>query len=171
MRLADRPAPPLEHLADMLWHERHFVEFLLFKLVSAKLLLAADERRFVAPALDEVERVVGALRDAERKREDAVTEVARLWHLPVERVTLAEVSARAREPLRTVFRDHQRAFARMAVEIEETAAANRKLAGAAIAQVHRTLDALAGPTIGGTYTATGDHDVALTGPVRIDEVL
>lgn len=170
MHPSARSSHELEHLADTLWHERHVAEFLLFKLVSAKLVLAADERRFVASALDEIERVLGLLRQAEATREQAVAAVARLWDQPLDEITLAELAIRSPEPLRTVFRDHQRAFGRMASEIEKTAAANRLLAGAAISHVHRTLDALTGPTVGGTYTADGHHDVALTGPVRLDEM-
>jgi uncharacterized protein YunC (DUF1805 family) len=110
MHTSARPSAELEHLADTLWRERHVVEFLLFKLVSARLILAAGERRFVACARDEVERVLDLLGEAEAARERGVEAVARLWNEPLDEVTIAELAIRSPEPLSTVFRDHRRAF-------------------------------------------------------------
>lgn len=168
----DHPDPAkLEALADTLWAERHVVELLLYKLTTAKLLLAADERRFVAPALDEVQQVVTALRDAEVRRAIALEETAAAWHVSAEDLTLAELATHAPEPMRGVFRDHQRAFRALAAEIEETSAANRKLATSALGHVQQALGALTGPALGATYTATGRHDTAYTPPTRLNEVL
>lgn len=52
----------ISQLADVLWYERQLMEFLLFKLVTANLMLNADERRFVAPSIAEVERVMDEIR-------------------------------------------------------------------------------------------------------------
>jgi hypothetical protein len=162
----------LEALADSLWAERHLVELLLFKLVAAKLLLAADERRFVALALDEVQRVLTALREAEVRRVITLEDVARSWQVTADDLTLAELATHAPEPLRGVFRDHHDAFHALAREIEEVAAANRKLAAGALTQVHEAMDALTGPPAGGTtYTASGRPDTPVPVPTRLDEVL
>lgn len=163
--------PSLERLADTLGAERRVVEYLLFKLVSAKLLLAADEHRFVPPALDEVERVVAALRDAERERTAALTVTAREWGIPARDLSLSELVRTSPEPMATVFREHQAAFTALAEEIEETAADNRRLATSALTQVQQALDALTAPPVGATYTATGHHDTAVTSPTRLDSVL
>lgn len=170
--MSDRPTTTsLEALADDLWSERHLVELLLFKLVSAKLLLAADERRFVAPALDEVQRVLAKLHEAEVRRAITLEDVAGDWRVAADDLTLAELATHAPEPLRGVFRDHQRAFQALVVEIEETAAANRALASSALGQMRQAIDALTGPSLGATYTAAGHHDTAFTPPTRLNEVL
>lgn len=161
----------LEALADTLWAERHVVEYLLFKLITAKLILAADERRFVTPALDEVERMVTALRSAEVRRASALATVARAWSVNVDALTLSELADRAPEPFGAVFRDHRDAFQSLASEIEATAQENRKLASSSLTHVQETIDALAGPPAGHTYTASGRHDATTTSALRLDEVL
>lgn len=166
-----RPHHELEALADTLWAERHVVEYLLFKLVTAKLILAADERRFVAPALDEVERVLSALRDAELRRALAVQQVAEDWGVSSDELTLSELAASAPEPLREIFREHREAFMALAREIDETAADNRRLATTALDQVQRAIGALTGPQLGHTYTSEGRPDRPLTAPTRLDRVL
>lgn len=161
----------LESLADTLWAERHVVEFLLFKLVAAKLILAADERRFVTPALGEVERVLQALREAELQRAATVAGLAADWGVDTDELTLAELASNAPEPMRSVFRDHQEAFLALAREVDETAAANRRLATAALDHVQQALDALTGPQQGHTYTADGRPDTPVRAPTRLDRVL
>lgn len=162
----------LERLADTLAAERRVVEYLLFKLTAAKLLLAADEVRFVPLALDEVERVVTALRDAEEERAAAVKATAREWGVAVKDLSLSELVRHAPEPMATVFHDHQEAFTALAEEIEETAADNRRLATSALSHVQQSLDALTGGSpVGATYTAAGHHDTALAPPTRLDSVL
>ena len=168
-----RPAAvrDLEALADTLWAERRVVEYLLFKLITAKLILAADERRFVASALEEVDRIVQTLRATEVQRAAALDAVARNWGVAGDALTLRELAERAREPMASVFRDHQVAFAELASEIEETARGNRRLASASLAHVRETIDALAGSAASQTYTAIGCHQDAARTPVRLDEVL
>ncbi len=161
----------LELLAETLWAERHVVELLLYKLTSARLILAADERRYVALALDEVERCVDLLRGAEDRRSEAIAAVAQAFGLMPEQVTLSELATSAPEPLRTVFADHQSSFREMAAEIEETAGTNRQLAGAALSSVQQALDSLAAPAFTSTYTAQGRHGVAAPSAVRVDAVI
>lgn len=165
------PSERLHALADTLWAERHLVEFLLFKLVTAKLLLAADERRFVTLALDEVGRLVESLHEAEGRRESAVAAVAAEWGVPSEELTLSELARHAPEPMRTVFNDHATAFFTLAAEIEETASTNRRLATATLGHVSASLDALTGSQVTTTYTADGRHGATTTAPLRLDRVL
>lgn len=172
-----RPLPPdpsrqrLEKLVETLWAERHVVELLLYKLTAARLFLAADERRFVAVALDEVERVVDLLRDAEARRVEAIAAVAQAFGVPVDQVTLTELATSAPEPLRSVFADHRQGFDALTSEIEETAGMNRQLANAALSAVQQALDSLAGPAFAATYTADGRHDVTVPAAVRLDAVM
>jgi soluble cytochrome b562 len=162
----------LEALADCLWAERHVVEYLLFKLVTAKLVLGAEERRFLTLALDEVDRVMATLRHAEQRREAALAQVARAYGIATSELTLSELATRTPEPMRSVFLDHQEGFRKLADQIDKTAAANRKLATGAINHVQQTLGALTGPPMATTYTAAGRADIgAPAGPTRLNWVL
>lgn len=161
-----------EHLADTLWSVRHVVQFLLYKLTVAKLLLAADERRFVGFALQEVERVVEALRDAELRRSIALEALAADWHVPADDLSLGALVDRVPEPLRPVFADHQQAFAELAAEIDQTTKANRQLASAGLAQLRQTIDALHGLAASdSTYDARGRIGGVPTAPFHLDEAL
>jgi hypothetical protein len=144
----------LEALSETLWSERHVLEYLLFKVTTARLLLTADERRFVALALDEVTRVVDELRALELHRVLALTPVAEAWGTDVGDLTLGVLASRAPVPWNVVFGDHQGAFKQMAAEIEETSAANRRLASSALAQVHSALETMSGPSLPSTSTTS-----------------
>ena len=50
-----KPLASFEELNDTLWLERRALEHLLFKLVLANLMLAADDRRFVTASLAEID--------------------------------------------------------------------------------------------------------------------
>lgn len=161
----------LEALADTLWAERHVVEFLLYKLTVAKLLLAADERRFVTAALSEVEQVVGRLRDAEERRQAALSAVAAEWRRPPANVTLSVLAEETSEPMRGVFEDHRRGFQELSVEIEETAAENRRLASGSLNSIQQALGALTGGDQTPTYTAKGRTQSPTVGPTQWDRSL
>lgn len=163
---AHLPAPVLEGLADTLWKQRHMVESLLYRMVVAKLLLAADEHRFVAAAIDEVEDVVDALRHAEQDRLDALLAVADRLQVPVEDLTLAEVARLAPASMRSVFTDHRDAFLALTTEIEQTAEANRRLASSALARLQRSLDALAGSDPSASSDEPGRPDRAVAARSR-----
>jgi hypothetical protein len=161
----------LDALAETLWGERRLVEYLLFKLVTAKLLLAADERRFLTMAMDEVETVLARLREHEVMRAMALEPLASAWGLPGESLTLTELTQRVPPPYESAFRDHQQAFRRMAEEIEDTTAANRQLAANGLGQLRQTLDAMAGRSDEpATYTAAGQTS-PLRQHARLDRVL
>jgi hypothetical protein len=171
MKTAD-PVAGLEALAETLWAERQVVEFLLYKLVTAKLLLAADERRFVSHALSEVERVVDALRDAELRRSIALEQFARDRRMRADDVTLDWLATNTPPPWREVFSDHRTAFGELATEIETTSAENRHLAASGLSQIRQTIDTLTGPqTTTSTYDASGRARPMVVGPVRLDSAL
>ena len=162
----------LERLAETLWAERNVVEFLLFKLITAKLLLAADERRFISPALAEVERVVDALRDAELHRAMALEAYARTRGVPAEEITLGWLATHTPAPWQEVFADHRKVFASLANEIDATTADNRQLARAGLNTIQQTIGMLTGPqATTDTYDARGQARPVNLGPVRIDRAL
>lgn len=162
----------LTSLADMLWDERDVVELLLYKLVVAKLLLAADERRFVGPAVAEVNLAVDLLHRTERERADLVAATAREWGMPTDRLSLAFLAHTAPAGYRHVFAEHLRAFARLADEIEETARTNSQLTNAALTQVQESLRTLGadGPAVG-AYNASGRASDDPARPYRVDQAL
>lgn len=160
----------LEVLADTLWSERHLVELLLYRLTLAKLVLAADDRRFVALAVSEVETAVERLRDAELERESAIAELAGRWETDPESLTLAEIAERSPEPMASVLADHRDGFRRLADEIEATAAENRRLASAGLQSVRDALDVLTRDR-SGTYTASGTTERGAVAPTRLDRTL
>lgn len=167
---ATNDSQALEAVADVLWAERHLVEYLLFKLTTAKLLLAGGERRFMPRAMDEVEGVMGRLAEVEGRREVALGPVASAWEVPISELSLALLATRAPEPMATVFKDLREGFMMLTAEIEETSNANRKLANTTLNHVRSTLGTLTGPSVTTTYTARGTHDHSVTNPIRLDKV-
>ncbi len=164
-------AEQLNHLAETLWVERRLVEFLLFKLISAKLLLASDERRFVPAALSEIDQVLHGLRDAENARRTAIEEIAADTGIDEDKLSLEWLATRSPEPYRSVFADHRATFLQMSDEIDRVAAANRSLASAALSEVSRTIAAFNADTSTGGYDARGHERVGAHATRRLDETL
>ena len=157
--MSRRPRPEaLTELLEKLWAERHLLEFLLFKLTSAKLILAADERYLVAPALNEVERAVELIRAAELSRSLAVARVAEEWGVSPLQLSLTYLAEHGPEATAEIFAEHRRAFLELTAEIEETAAANRRMATSALQTIRDSLsDTLGGLT--GTDTTAETYDL------------
>jgi hypothetical protein len=153
-------SPVLEELSRRLWDERQIVTYLLFKLTVTKLLLSADERRFVPDALAEVERTVELLRDGEVARETALRAVAGAWHVGHELLTMDVLVAKAPNPYSDIFREHRNAFQELAEEIETVARSNRELATTEFEHLNETIEALTGVTRAepSTYDASGRLD-------------
>lgn len=169
-----RTAPPdqLQRLAETLWEERHVVGELLYRLTCARLLLAADQQRFVATAVDEVDAVTDRLREIELHREGVVHEVADALGVRTEELTLSALAESSSEPWGRIFTDHRRTFLSLAAEIEEATAANRELATQALGRVRQSIDMLsgAGPT-SATYDAAGRTAPSVVVPLHLDRSL
>lgn len=165
------PSEGLHELMERLWAERHLLEFLLFKLVTARLVLAADARPFVTPALGEVEIAIERLREAELLRATAVARLAEEWGVPADRLSLSYLVEHAPEPAATMFREHREGFRKLVEEIEEVAAENRRVAAAAAEHVRENLDALVGDEVGDTYDPSGRREAVVPRPARVDREL
>jgi len=157
----------MSQLADTLWYERRLLEYLLFKLVSANLVLIADDRRFVGPAIAEVDAVMAEIRRAEEQRSDVVGAVAREWNVAPQAVGLEFLVERAPDQLRPIFEDHRTAFMDLVGEIEILTRENRRLATVALDGIQGTLGFAGGDIYdaAGRATRTPDH------PVRVDRIL
>ena len=145
----------LRTLLGKLWVERHTLELLAYKLTCAKLIMAGDIRRYVAPALAGVEHVVDKVRVAELDRSIVLAEVADDWGVPMSMLTLDYLAQNAPEPARTMFEEHQQSFRQLVAEIEDTALENRKLATSSLRGIQAALDDLMRSESGATYGATG----------------
>jgi FlgN protein len=164
----------LKRLAETLWYERRLLEFLLFKLVSANLVLATDDRRFVGPAIAEVDKVVGEVRQAEKDRDIVLVEVAEAMGVSTEDLTLSYLAQHAPSDMRSSFEDHRDGFMDLTNEIETLTRENRRLATLGLDDIAGTLR-LAGGSGPATdvqpYTADGRLGPASLRPTRVDQVL
>ena len=148
------------------------MDHLLFKLTVTRLLLAADERRFVPQALQEVETAVDALRQGEDEREDALRTLAGLWTTDPGELSLVELARRSPPPYDHVFADHADAFRDLAGEIELVARENRLLAAGDLQVVAGQLEQISGPQVplATTYDASGQLDAKTGVGARVREV-
>lgn len=174
--MSRRPRPEaLTELLDKLWAERHLLEFLLFKLTSAKLILAADERYLVAPALNEVERAVELIRAAELSRSLAVARVAEEWGVSPLQLSLTYLAENGPEATADIFAEHRRAFLELTADIEETAATNRRMATSALETIRDSLQATVGPLgeaeTADTYDPRGRRTTLRTASRRLEQSL
>jgi hypothetical protein len=161
----------VDALVDTITAERHVVEYLLFKLITLKLLFVSDERRFIEKGANEAERVVESLRQAEERRSAALAIVAGEWEIPAEELTLSRLSREAPAPTAKLFRDLQRSLGALADEIDGVLGENRKLAEGGLGDVHTLLDAVTGTTTGDIYTDTGRRRRARSQPMQLDQAL
>ena len=172
MTLTASAASALEVLNEVMWRERRVTEAVRFKLVEAKLILMADEPRFVPQALAELEAVVRRLRTVEHERDAALREFAAEVQMDVDRITLRALSEEAPEPWSTIFDDHRQAFLEMTAEIEDITKVNRRLATLAFSGAKETIRALFTPEDAGLYGRPGEVSASPNAaPIRVDEVL
>jgi hypothetical protein len=146
---------PMSRLADLLWYERQLLEFLLFKLVSANLMLNADERRFVPPAMAEVEKVIDEIRRIETERDGAVRAVGSGLGVQPNLVSLAYLVQHAPSRLRGVFEDHRVGFMELTTEIEDITKENRRLVTIGLSGTRGAFSLLEPGEGNATYDATG----------------
>ncbi len=164
--------PELTVVADTIASERQILEHLLFRLVEARLVLSADETRFIAQATREVEEVVGTLRTSERRRSASVDQLAFRLGVDPKEVTLGFLVTNSPEPYSTIFRRHREAISDLATEIEQLTLENRRLATVAARNVSDTLDAIIGSSPVTTYTSVGrTRDRSAVLQTTLDEVL
>lgn len=157
----------MARLADTLWYERRLLEYLLFKLVSANLVLIADDRRFVGPAVAEVDAVMAEIRKAEEQRSVVVDAVATELGVTPPQVSMGFLVESAPDALRATFEDHKSAFMHLVGEIEILTKENRRLATVGLDGIQGTL----GFAGGDIYDAAGRATRTPDQPVRVNRVL
>jgi len=121
--------PGMERVASILERERDLLEALLFKLVETRLVLQADELRFLGRATGEVDVARTRCREVDLVRAATVTAVA-------PGASLRELAAASAEPWPGILRDHHEALTGLVAEIELTAHRNAELARVGLDALH-----------------------------------
>ena len=124
----------MEHLSNALQREHELLGLLLFKLVETRLLVEAEETRFLARATREVERARHRTREADLLRA-ALVERLEPRGEDGEVPTLRALAAAAPEPWGGIFRDHHEVLCGQVAEIEVVANQNACLAQAGISRI------------------------------------
>ena len=145
----------LATLAQTLGAERELLEFLLYRLTLARLVLAADEARFVPQAMREVEAVVERIRFSEAQRSVVVRRLAQTLGVDPSGLSMRHLVEIAPEPYRTMLDHHRNHFLRLTTEIEQVTLENRRLASIAVQNLTDTLGTLLGRPQNATYDAMG----------------
>jgi hypothetical protein len=166
------PSPRLATLERLLDSERQLLETLLLKLTQARLLLAANEVRFVSASLQEVQMAMDDIREAEDARVQALTALAdELGKLPSE-ITLEFLATQGPAATRARFRDLRYRFMDLTKEIEKASAENKRLAQAGLDAIRGTLSMLYDVAEdGGTYDRRGRVQSGPRNPLRLDRPL
>lgn len=107
----------MERVSSILEREGDALEVLLFKLIETKLLLAADESRFLPRATREVERARARARELDLLRAATIAQLAG-------GATLRELAGSSRGPWPAILRDHHDVLTRLVDEIDVVAHQN-----------------------------------------------
>lgn len=166
------PSPHLARLEQTLGHERELLESLLYRLVAAKQILAANEARFVPRALQEVQDAMEDIREAEAMRSKAVDALAAEWGVPAGRLTLGWLASEGPESARPRLQDLRYAFMDLTKEVEQLTQENQRLASANLESIRGTLNMLHRVTEDpGIYDASGRRSEIAKAPMRWDRAL
>src|SRR5687768_6069559 len=102
-----RPRRPMENLSEILQRERRVLDQLLFRLIEVRLLLDAQETRFLPWAAADVERTAEAVRETELRRTAAVDDVVRRLGGVDGPVTLGALVERADPVMQDLLAEHR----------------------------------------------------------------
>jgi hypothetical protein len=160
----------LSEASNILWHQRHLLELLLFKLDVEQTLLAAGRLRWLARATNEVELVLDEIRSTELARAVAIDDVAaELGLAPA--CSLRELAAVAPAPWDSILMEHRDAFLVLTEEISVVARANRDLVSHGQQAVADVLDLVAESGPDPFAAARPGGATRRMGSVLVDEVV
>jgi hypothetical protein len=116
----------VEKLSLILWRERELLDLLAFKLELEQLVLASGRTRWLTHCTNDVESVLGELRETEVLRSIASDEAAGdLGLLPG--ASLGQLADAAPEPWGAILSDHRSALVEITGQIKEISEENRGL--------------------------------------------
>ena len=151
----------MDRVGNILEREGEVLETLLFKLVETRLILEADEYRFLARATREVERARTRAREVGLLRAATVANIR-------PGATLRSLASTAPSPWPGILRDHHQVLCGLLSEIEVVAHQNAVAARAGIEAV--TLDRTPVNAGGGFDHGSGHGDGGGQRPVRTAEL-
>lgn len=132
----------MQELADVLDRERRLLEMVLFKLVEARHLLAADEARFLPWASAELERAVERVREATLLRAVVARQVASATGLG-DAAGLRTLASHADQPWSAILAEQADALAGLLREIRHESALAQEAADSQIRGVDAVVAAMA----------------------------
>lgn len=162
-------SPVLPELIAQLGRQRQLVEYLLFKLLEAQLLLSSEQAAFVPIAMAEIESVLRRIRDEEDRRDELVALLAEDWGMPPHELKLAYLTKHAPDPWRAAFAEHRQVFMSLVDEVEKVTRDNRRLASEGLGRVHAALSGLVEDA--STYSPEGQVEKFVARPVSYDQVV
>jgi hypothetical protein len=133
----------LGEISTVLWRERELLDGLAFRLEMLRLVLADDDRRWLARASRELDSELDALRSAELVRAVRIEILAAELGLPTA-PSLLEVAAACSEPWTEIFLQHRRALLDAAAEAVRLAGGNRRLLGDGLRSTRAALERIEG---------------------------
>lgn len=154
---ASELAAGLSSLCNMLWQERVSLEVILFKLVEEQLIAARGHARYLLLADEELREAAEILQENEVLRAAETQMIARLLGLPPD-ASLAEIAERAEEPWPGMLLEHRDALRTLLAEIEDVAAANRRILLAGAQAARAALAQVGAPVV--TYDPAGSRVTA-----------
>ncbi len=116
----------MEQLSLVLWRERELLDTLVYRLETEQLMLPGGRACRLARAADEVEAVLGTLRETEILRAMVADEAAAERGL-ASNPSLRALADAADEPWRSILHEHREAFEAAMREVTSLAEANREL--------------------------------------------
>lgn len=161
----------MERVGTILEREGEVLDTLLFKLIETRLVLEADESRYLPRAVREVERA------RTRAREVGLMRATTIAHIRPG-ATLRGLAAEAEKPWPSILRDHHQVLSGLLSEIEVVAHQNAVAARAGLEQLARLdrtpvgagVGALGAPTAGMRPVRDYELDVLARG-AAFDAVL
>lgn len=171
MGVSQPSTPVLQDLIDQLGRQRQLVEYLLFKLTEARLLLSSGQDvAFVPVALGEIEGVLDRMREEEQTREKLISLLAEEWAVESDKISLGYLVAESPEPYRTAFAGHKDEFMTLVDQIEEVTKENRRLAAAGLNRVQSTISGMVEDDAS-TYSREGRVQKYMARPMSHDKVV
>lgn len=142
-----------QDLSALLWQERELLELLVFKLEEEQLLLTSGKTRWLHHATQEVEQVLGKLRDTGLARAVHASGVAAAWGVN-DGANLRELAAAAPEgPWGELLTAHLQAMTILVAHIGSLRDDNKQFLRAATRSTQETLAGIGSSA--GTYAADG----------------
>ena len=147
-------ASDLRQLVKILSVERNLLEYVLYRLVAAKLVLTTNDQRYVMQSLVEVEDAVDRLRSVAFRRDAVLRDLTRTASGTETRVTLSTLAEHAPTAERYMLIELQADYVRLAHQIAQVSSENRRLADLSLGPTAELLSPDYSRVLGGCRPST-----------------